>query len=158
ERGHGRSAQTGDVKTSDRRIEKETRNDDRCRGRPRKAEERSQNPEQLRDDADVQTGHGKQVQSAGLLKWILDVVRRFVAQTESHTIDQGRHVGRLLQAAGERRAHPSAGAARRARYWIASADAQDRPVFRITNEDAIEDIPPREIGAELKTPGLRGGE
>ena len=58
-RGHDRGAQTRDMKTGDRRVEKETRNDKRCRGRARKAQERSQNPEQLRDDTDVQTGHGK---------------------------------------------------------------------------------------------------
>ena len=46
-------------KPGDRGIEKETGNDERCRGRARKAQERSQNPEQLRDDPDVQTGHGK---------------------------------------------------------------------------------------------------
>ncbi len=89
-----------------------------------------------------------------MLKWILNVVRRFVAQTESHAVDQGRHVGRILQAAGERRAHPSARAGRRARDRIAAANTQDRPVFRVTDEDAIEDIPPREICAEVEDTGI----
>ncbi len=47
------------MKTGDRRVEKETGNDERGRGRAREAQERSQNPEQLRDDADMQTGDGK---------------------------------------------------------------------------------------------------
>ena len=60
------------METGDRRVKKETRNDERRRGRARKAQERSENPEQLRDDTDVQTGDGKKMQCAGLLKWILD--------------------------------------------------------------------------------------
>src|SRR4029077_15538712 len=137
------------MKTGDRRVKKETRNDKRRRGRARKAQERSQDPEQPRDDAHVQTGHGKQMQSAGLLKWFLNVVRRFVAQTERHTVDQGGYSRRILQAARDCRSHPSPRASRRAPDRIASVDVQDRPVFRITDENAIEDILSREI--------LRGG-
>ena len=94
------------------------------------------------------------MQGAGLLKWILDVVRRFVAQTERHAVDQGRHIRRILQAARDRRPHPSPRASRRAHDRIASADVQDRPVFRITDEDAIEDILSREICAEVEDSGI----
>ena len=89
-----------------------------------------------------------------MLKWILDVVRRFVAQTERHAVDQGRHIRRILQAAGDCRPHPSPRASRRAHDRIASADVQDRPVFRITDEDAIEDILSREICAEVEDSGI----
>ena len=43
---------------------------------------------------------------------------------------------------------------RRARDRISSANLQDRPVFRVTGEDAIEDIPPREVCAEVEDTGI----
>ena len=90
------------------------------------------------------------MQRPGLLKGLLDVVRRFVPEAERHAVDQRPHLGRIFQAAGEVGAHPVARPGGCAHDRVAAADAQDRPILRITNEDALEDILPREVGAQVE--------
>ncbi len=138
------------METGDSRVKEETGNDERCRRRPRQAEERSQDPEKLRDDGHMQTGDGKEMQGSALLKGLLDVVRRLVPEAERHAVDQRRHLRRIFQVAGEIGAHPVARAGGPAHDGIAASGAEDDPVFRVTHEDALENILPREVGAQIE--------
>ena len=76
------------MQTRDRGVKKEKRNDQR-RGRDaREPTEPRQNPKQLRDDPDMQTGDREKMKRARLLKRLLDVVARLVTQPERHAADQ----------------------------------------------------------------------
>ena len=122
-------------------------------------------PEQLRDNGHVQSRNGKKMQRPGLLKLFLDFIRRVVAHSEHHPADQSMDSGRIFQPARQRRLHPMArDSLRGAQDWVAAGMAQDASILRISHDEHMVNVLPREIRAHVefariaRTAAMRSGD
>ena len=142
------------MEAGDGRVEKEAGNDERRRGGARQPDERGHDPEQLRDDADMQSGDGEKMERAGLLERLLDVVRRFVPQAERHPVDERDHFRRILQFPAQGGAHPFPRPCRAPCQRIATAALKNCSVLWIAGKDTGAHIAPREISPHVKDPWI----
>src|SRR4029453_9784464 len=97
---------------------------------------------------------GEKVECAGLLKWFLNVFRRFMPDAKHDSADETLYLGRIVQAAAQRILHPCARCLCSAQHRITAAVADQRAVLRITSEEHSTDIMPREISAHIEFAGI----
>lgn len=142
------------METGDGRIEKEARNDEGGGRFARQTAERGDDPEQSRDNANMQSGNGEKMECPGFLKRCFDIVRRFVPQTERHSIDQRDDFGRVLEPAAQSRAHPFPRPGCAPDEKIAPAALEDDAILPIAREDTLENIAPREVGSKIEPAGI----
>src|SRR6266705_6660892 len=89
---HNRGANAGNVQSGDRCIKKQKRNDERRRQFPGKPRHHRKDPQKARHNSNMKTSNGEQVERARLLKRLLNVLRRLMAQTENNAAQKILHV------------------------------------------------------------------
>jgi len=80
------------MQAGDGGIKKQERNDERGRPFSGKPSHHREDPQKARHNSNMQTGNGEQVERARLLKRLLDVLRRLMAQTENNAAQKILHV------------------------------------------------------------------
>src|SRR5260370_33923501 len=102
----------------------------------------------------MQSSDGENVNRAGLLKRLLDVLRCFVPDAKHDSTYETLCFGRIVQAAAQRVLHPCARRLCSAQDRIAAAVADQRAVLRIPDEQHSANIMPRKVSAHIEFAGV----
>ena len=102
----------------------------------------------------MQSCDSKEMERAGLLKRLLNVLRCVVPDPKHDSTDETFYLGRILQAAAQRVLHPCARRLCSAQDRIAAAVVNQRAVLRIPNEQHSADIMPRKVSSHVELAGI----
>src|SRR6478672_7319321 len=138
------------MQAGNRRVKEQRRDDERSCPLSRQTRHSRKNPEQSRHDSDMQTGDREQMQRAGLLEWLFDVVRRLMAESQDHAVDRAGDIRRIFEAAANRGLHPRARSLGRAQNSIAATTIHESAVFWITDNQRALNVLAREVGAHVE--------
>src|SRR5215217_7005614 len=89
-----------------------------------------------------------------LLKLLFDFVGRLIANAEDHAADEAVKIRRIFQASRERGLHPCSRNLRRSHDSTPAAAAENPSVFRITDDQGVANVPPRQIRVHVELTGI----
>ena len=122
------------MQARDRCIEEQKRNNHRGRHLARQTENGRSCPEQPRDNSDVESGNGEQMQSTGLLERFFNVVTCLMTEPECGAADQADRIRRIFDPATQGTLHPLARARCSTPYGKFAATSQNLTILRVSND------------------------
>jgi hypothetical protein len=105
-------------------VKEEGGNDQRAGHFSRQPRHHGHNPEQLRENANVKSGDGEEMQRPGFLKRLFNVFGRLVAQSQHDPAEKTLDVWRVVQTATKRILQPRPRVLRRTQNRIAATVAK----------------------------------